>query len=52
MVHPGEGRGKISSLHPIKSFREKNTLRRYDPDWIIILFFIHLGSFRVENLEE
>jgi hypothetical protein len=50
----GEGRGKISAPHSVNILGTKILLKwgRYDPYWIIILFFIYLITLWVEKLEE
>ena len=54
MVHQREGGGNISSPHSVKDFGEQKPpkMGRCDPDWIIILFVIHLDASRVEKVEE
>lgn len=54
MVHQREGEGKFSSPHLVKALWDQNPpkIGRCDPDWIIILFFIHLDAFREEKVEE
>jgi len=44
----------MSSPHSTKYFEDQNApkMGRYDSDWIIILFFIHLNAFEVEKVEE
>ena len=53
MVHQREGGGNISSPHLVKYSREKPPkIGRCDPYWIIIFFFVHLNSLKVEKVEE
>ena len=54
MVHQREGGGKISSPHLVKYFGAKTPpkMGRCDPNWIIMLFVIHLDAFGVEKLED
>ena len=54
MVHQREGGGKISSPYQVTAFggQKPPKMERCDPNWIIILFVIHLDAFVVEKLEE
>jgi len=54
MAQKREGGGKTSSPHSIKYFWDKNPpkMGKCDPNWIIILFLIHLNAFGVEKVEE
>ena len=54
MVHQREGGGKISSPHSLKYFGDQKSpkMGRCDPNWITILFVIHLNALRVEKVEE
>jgi hypothetical protein len=54
MVLQGEGRGKFSSLHLEKYFVDQNRpkMGRYDPNLIIIYFYIYISTLWVKKLEE
>ena len=54
MVHQRDGGGKNSSPHSLEAFRDQKPLKmgRCDPDWIIILFAIHLDAFGMGKVEE
>jgi len=51
MVHQREAGRKFSSPHSVEAFGDQKPpkMGRCDPDWIIILFFIHLDALRVEK---
>jgi len=45
--------GQISSPQLVKQIGDQNPRKmgRCDPNWIIILFFIHIDAFEVEEVE-